>query len=383
MVRPVLNRNIALKVVKALVEAGGDPLLIVMDTCTVLHAISQSKGSSGDEEGLFKTIAERGIPLDIQDQGSGRTPLHLAVQSSEQQRVQTLLNLGASVDIVDLQFQTPLHLACQAKRRKWTRDSPSDLGEDELSAHSQFQGRRGEAAKYHTLATRYRYLDRSMAEEDMVEYLLGYGANPLATDEFGLTPLHYACKAGNPITAGRILRGKSPLRKLSGRPAKSDYRFFPILSAKDVNGQLPLHWAARSGNVEVVRLLLSTDLNRSTSPAEHEKENATPRLSVSSSSIIVNAVDNRGYTALHWAAKGGHEDVVRVLLQETSIAEINLVSTSGHTALDIAVACGHTAIVWELEFWTKVVSTNTRVEVTSEITGLRQRRETRSVYTSP
>jgi ankyrin repeat protein len=57
----------------------------------------------------------------------------------------------------------------------------------------------------------------------------------------------------------------------------------------DVNGWTPLHIAAVNGHKEVVRLLLS-------------KEGMDPEL-----------VDDSGQTALEWAAKLGHVDIVHIL----------------------------------------------------------------------
>lgn len=72
------NNYIPLKAVNALIDAGGDPMSIVMDTCTVLHAICHSNRSSGDEEEVLRAIVRRGVSLDVQDQSNGRSPLHFA-----------------------------------------------------------------------------------------------------------------------------------------------------------------------------------------------------------------------------------------------------------------------------------------------------------------
>ncbi|KHN79761.1 Ankyrin repeat domain-containing protein SOWAHC [Toxocara canis] len=48
------------------------------------------------------------------------------------------------------------------------------------------------------------------------------------------------------------------------------------------------------------------------------------------------------YSGLHYAAKGGHHDVVRLLLN--SGADVNL-RTSGYTALHLAAICKHTKVI--------------------------------------
>lgn len=330
--------------------------------------------------------------------GAHRYTLQLAVQRSKLKTVETLLRLGATVDVVDLRSKTPLHVACQAKRREWTRYSRSGFGEAELDTHPQYQGTRGEAAKYFELRNRRLEAEHSMIEEHIVEYLLDYGANPLAADGHGFTPLHYACEEGNPITVDRILRGNDQLWKFRERSPKRNYSFSSVLSARDTNGQLPLHCAARSGNVEVVRLLLSANLNRSVSSiepdpwllSEEREDEHVPQLRVEASTIIVNAIDNTGYTALHWAAKRGHQDVILALLKETSVLDVTLVSTSGHTALELAASCGHTSVVEVLEGWNEFYYPQARTlmdaavntDMTDEIlSSLRQSREPRSSFT--
>jgi len=69
----------------------------------------------------------------------------------------------------------------------------------------------------------------------------------------------------------------------------------PPLKSKDDNRQTPLSWAARMGHEAVVKLLL-----------------ATGKVDVNSKE------DDNGRTPLPWAAENGHEAVVK--LQRSSIA---------------------------------------------------------------
>jgi ankyrin repeat protein len=61
----------------------------------------------------------------------------------------------------------------------------------------------------------------------------------------------------------------------------------------------------------------------------------------------VNAPDQSGETALHLAARGGHEAVVRLLLEYR--ADVNAPDQSGGTALHLAARGGHEAVVRLLE----------------------------------
>ena len=80
------------------------------------------------------------------------------------------------------------------------------------------------------------------------------------------------------------------------------------------NDERPLHWAALTGDIDVVSLLI-----------EHGAD--------------INAVDAQGLTALHWAAWQGQLDIAKLLVAEGSA--INAVSVHNNTPLDRAIQDGH------------------------------------------
>ena len=56
----------------------------------------------------------------------------------------------------------------------------------------------------------------------------------------------------------------------------------------------------------------------------------------------VNVQDDRGWTALHYGAKNGHENIVALLIEHG--ADVAIVDNDGYTARDLAIANGHTAV---------------------------------------
>jgi ankyrin repeat protein len=90
------------------------------------------------------------------------------------------------------------------------------------------------------------------------------------------------------------------------------------VSKGDGSGNTALHWAARSGHEAVVQLLLQA-------------------------SAVVNAKAEYGWTALHEAAQSGHEAVVQLLHQAG--ATVNAKAADGGTALHWAARSGNESMV--------------------------------------
>ncbi|PPQ63235.1 hypothetical protein CVT24_005695 [Panaeolus cyanescens] len=86
--------------------------------------------------------------------------------------------------------------------------------------------------------------------------------------------------------------------------------------------RLSVHSAAQNNQLSLIRTLITED----------------PKL--------VNAVDADERTPLHWAASSGSIDIVRFLIDQK--AEVDKVDGSGWTPLHIAVSAGHENVVREL-----------------------------------
>jgi ankyrin repeat domain-containing protein 50 len=89
---------------------------------------------------------------------------------------------------------------------------------------------------------------------------------------------------------------------------------------EDSYGGTALHWAAKNGHEAVVKQLL-------------EAKCYDPD------------VDNYGRTALHWAAKNGHEAVVQLLLEIVGNAGVRDTDKDGSKALHWAARSGHEEVV--------------------------------------
>ena len=119
----------------------------------------------------------------------------------------------------------------------------------------------------------------------MVEALLAAGANPKATDRYGLTPVSLACSNANAVILKRLLdAGADP-------------------NSPDPQGTTALMIAARTeGGTEAVKLLLERG-------------------------AAVNARDSVQSTALMWAVRANHPEAVDLLIHHD--AEINARTRKG------------------------------------------------------
>ncbi|KAF3442507.1 hypothetical protein FNV43_RR16423 [Rhamnella rubrinervis] len=142
------------------------------------------------------------------------------------------------------------------------------------------------------------------------------------------TVLHAAAKSGNQKTAENILGRQPSLQLQQNKKLDTPLHIAArlgcgseILKKKDDFGWLPLHYAAQVGNIQVVKLFLTNNID-----------------------LAYGKIDDKeGMSALHIAAKKGlkeHIGVIRTLVEECpDVCE--LVDNRDRTALHVAVESGN------------------------------------------
>ncbi|XP_060083037.1 caskin-2-like [Ylistrum balloti] len=175
---------------------------------------------------------------------------------------------------------------------------------------------------------------------DMMQLLLENGSSVSIQDNKGMLALHYAAWQGKSEPVHMLLQWQSPTNE----------------QAKE--GEAPLHLACQHGHFDVVNLLLLHHAN----PTIVNKEWKTPldlacefgRYRVVDLLLRSNLcagllaespndmIDNNRTTCIHLAAKNGHIEIIRLLLQ----AGVNINrSTLRGTCLHEAALCGKTDVV--------------------------------------
>lgn len=205
---------------------------------------------------------------------------------------------------------------------------------------------------------------------EILDLLKKAGANFNLTNRYGATPFTLACQLGHVQIIDMLLAtGANPNTVLGGehvlmsaaRAGKADAVRSLLRAGADVNYREPerkqtaLMWAAAAGHADAVKVLLEAGADmklRSKSPPQpipNGNRANIPRVNdplglraLRDGSYSVN-VEGQEFTALLWAARGGHIEAARVLLDNG--ADPNEGKTDdGTTALNLAVGNLH----WEL-----------------------------------
>ena len=177
----------------------------------------------------------------------------------------------------------------------------------------------------------------SVANREIVQLLLGKGANPRASDFLGKTALHYAVLAGQLGIAADLVQAGA------------------LLDTQNHSGETPLFLATRDCHLALVQFLLErcADANVVTAPHEVSPLHmATVNANVELCRLLlrhgaaVNARDDVGETPLHWAACDyeGDISVIRLLVEEAN-ADISVQNEDGETAIHHAAAAGMADLV--------------------------------------
>ena len=135
---------------------------------------------------------------------------------------------------------------------------------------------------------------------DITRKLLEMGSSPDIVDWNGETALHSAAEHGY-VDITKMLLTQN------------------VQQTPNRTGQVPLHFAAKKGQVEALEVLLKSFPNH------------------------VNIQDQAGKTPLHEAAQNGHLATVTLLVK--SGAKSDLTSGAGETAARLAEVNGHLAVV--------------------------------------
>lgn len=328
----------------------------------VLNSLKETNDNTGlpllegDIETLCKAIIEYGdmfsntgldiykLNVNLQD-NKGQNTLHIAALYTSEKLCELLLSRGADVKAVDMQGDSPLHLAISSE------DQPVSLLSS--SSHAARTGKivteqkrrickklLGQGAPVN-LANRRGHtpLHRAVTsgEESLAQVILeGEKVHVNAPNNAQQTPFHLSCILGNAplmellidyeaLTSGKDNFGNRPIHYACFRTSTLNMFFTAGLETLNDAGWSPLHFAVYFNNVSAITYLLSkkVDVNLQI-PASGKTalmlgcENGRIeicRILLDQPSLNIKVRDAAKRSALEWACEFGDEELCSLLLK--------------------------------------------------------------------
>ncbi|XP_067653405.1 ankyrin repeat domain-containing protein 50-like [Haliotis asinina] len=328
-------------VVEFLVGRGADVSLVDRGGNNVLHYACDG----GDVE-MVKLILDLDV-VDVNYRGHySRTPVMAAAVNGHWDVVEFLVGRGADVSLVDRGGNNVLHYACYNGDVE-TVKLILDLDVVDVNY-------RGHYSRTPVMAAALN------GHRDVVEFLVGRGADVSLVDGGGDNILHYACYNGDVEMVKLILdldvvdvnyRGHYSRTPVMAAAVNGHWDVVEFLvgrgadvSLVDRVGDNILHYACDGGDVETVKLILDLDVVDVNYRGHYSR---TPVMAAAVNGhwdvveflvgrgADVSLVDRVGDNILHYACDGGDVEMVKLIL-DLDVVDVNARNNNGYTAADIA-----------------------------------------------
>jgi ankyrin repeat protein len=349
--------------IRKLLEAGANPNSAHADGQTALMTAART----GNPDAV-QVLLDKGASVNAKDSVAEQTALMFAVTENHPEAVRVLLDHGAEVNAHTTRVETPPATTgnLQGIGRAQNREKPVAQGAMTPLLYAARDGRTGIARMLLAAGANLNQTEANgespllvainNGQTELAQVLLDEGADPSATDGFGRAPLWSAVdlrnldaaesSGTNGVNREPVLqlirtlldRGANPNVQTKVEPPSRRW-MMPFGARQWVNpaGQTPFVRAALAGDVVVMRLLLDhrADPNiptlagatalmsaagigwvpRQTYTEPKESILEAVKLSVEHGADV-NAVNSKGFTALHGAAYRGLDDIVQFLVQK-------------------------------------------------------------------
>ena len=355
--------NAGAEIAAALLDAGADPDAARPGGETVLMTAART----GNPE-LVRSLLAAGADVRGTPHFQAQTPLMWAASEGHADVVELLIRAGADVRARSVWGTTALLLAARNGDVETARallDGGADVNAAEpylpVDARvdveeSQTSGRTpllvASASLVATSGWEYRLDVEPSTHEALALFLLERGADPDVPDSVGRTALHAAVETGKAdLVRALLARGADPNARLTRAPLvyKGDF-----LSYDAYVGATPL-WlaaAARVPHPDILREIAAaggdpglaadggtTPLMAAVGMVQNEARQATASQSLELVTLLlgmnvdVNAVDRRGRTAMHGAARLAKNAVIELLAAHG--ARVDIADARGQAPLDV------------------------------------------------
>ncbi|UPK92277.1 hypothetical protein LCI18_003212 [Fusarium solani-melongenae] len=324
---------------------------------TPLHYLCRS--SHPDSE-MMKQMLELGARIDVQDV-DGVAPLYLAALHDLESHARLLLEAGANFNLADKTGYSPLLWAALGGATGVAQELLERMGQEGLAEKLESIRDNHGRTVLHVA---------SMADQaSFIEWLTslcGISTLMQAKDNLDNTAIHLAAQVRKENAVKQLLRLRSETRvqnqsKQTPVHLAAENKFTEIVRIlfdtddadgllEDCGGQTPLHLAVLTGHKETVELLLSLESDalriydiRDMRPLHYAASEGFNDII----DLLFEDQDTKTYdnevTLLHLAAKYGHIDTVKLLVAKGVPA--NWIDYHDQTPLDLAIEEGHEEIV--------------------------------------
>ena len=255
----------------------GCPLDVVIGAGdTVLHFAAE-----GGNVELVRELVGRRCDVNAV-KADGCTPLHSAAGRGRIEAVRELIKLGATMSVVGGNYGTPLHQAAikghvETASAMLEEGCPLDVVNSAGATVLHFAAAGGNV--------------------DLVRELVVRGCNVNAVKANGCTPLHYAAVRGRTEAVRELIKLGAAKSEVAG------------------NFGSPLHQAATISEVETVRALLEDDV----SEPDLTRHAVTTFKTVDREALnsgIIGTCDPVGQTPVMWAVESGQVEVLKLLISK-------------------------------------------------------------------
>ncbi|GAM38990.1 hypothetical protein TCE0_034r10167 [Talaromyces pinophilus] len=303
-------------------------------------------------EALMTELLSANAALFMAQDERGWTPLHSAAYTGQVNSILFLVQHDAPVDALDSSERSPLMIAADEGHTEAVKQL-LNLGADVNLSSEKAQCPLNQALLSNHVETARVLLEAGANPNDQDKFgfapmtiacrnletanlLISAGADPSADLVGGATILHFAARAGNVALIKRLLELGMPVDLTEGSVS---------------NGRTALYRAVEVYKLETVEILL----HHGASPNHVVQTGWTPTLLAARlgnyeiiKTLVRNGADTQAtcqpesWTALHVASQEGHRLVVRLLLDAGW--DVNAQDAAGHTPLKLAKTAGHEAV---------------------------------------
>ena len=247
----------------------------------------------------------------------GMSPVQLAISKGYSKVLKELLQAGATILHTDASLNNVLHLCVRISDDSFIYAAIEHAQADEISQAVNALNAQGETPLHHVATT------NSVTK---CKLLLEHGADPIAKGKIA-TPVHFACKYQSAKVL-KILLEKEPKG---------------VEAVCEKHGSLPLHWCRGTDEAQVLydnepQTSLEFENRHGQRPIHVAAEKGILDMVIFCviNSCDINATGADGNTALHFAALGSFEHVIKFLL--CFEADIRLKNERVATAYEITVS---------------------------------------------